>query len=43
MRDSIRAWCTEPVGDSPAQMAEKIKDDTAKYAKLVKEAKVAIE
>jgi tripartite-type tricarboxylate transporter receptor subunit TctC len=33
----------EPVGDTPAQMAERIKDDTAKYAKLVKEAKVAID
>ena len=33
----------EPVGDTPAQMAAQIKDDTAKYAKLVKEAKVAIE
>ena len=33
----------EPVGDTPAQMAAQIKDDTAKYATLVKEAKVAIE
>jgi tripartite-type tricarboxylate transporter receptor subunit TctC len=33
----------EPVGDTPAQMAEQIKSDTAKYAKLVKDAKVAIE
>jgi tripartite-type tricarboxylate transporter receptor subunit TctC len=33
----------EPVGDSPAQMAAQIKDDTAKYAKLVKDAKVAID
>jgi tripartite-type tricarboxylate transporter receptor subunit TctC len=32
-----------PVGDSPAQMAAQIKDDTAKYAKLVKDAKVAID
>jgi len=33
----------EPVGDTPARMAAQIKDDTAKYARLVKEAKVAIE
>jgi tripartite-type tricarboxylate transporter receptor subunit TctC len=33
----------EPVGDTPAQMAAQIKDDTAKYAKLVKDAKVAID
>jgi tripartite-type tricarboxylate transporter receptor subunit TctC len=33
----------EPVGDSPAQMAAQIKDDTAKYANLVKDAKVAID
>ena len=33
----------EPVGDSPAQMAAQIKDDTAKYAKLVKDAKVAVD
>jgi tripartite-type tricarboxylate transporter receptor subunit TctC len=33
----------EPVGDTAAQMAAQIKDDTAKYAKLVKEAKVAID
>jgi tripartite-type tricarboxylate transporter receptor subunit TctC len=33
----------EPVGDSPAQMAAQIKDDTVKYARLVKDAKVAID
>jgi tripartite-type tricarboxylate transporter receptor subunit TctC len=33
----------EPVGDTPAQMAAQIKDDTSKYSKLVKDAKVAIE
>jgi len=33
----------EPVGDTPARMAAQIKDDTAKYARLIKEAKVAIE
>ena len=33
----------EPVGDSPEQMARRIKDDTEKYAKLVKDAKVTID
>ena len=31
-----------PVGDSSAHMAQQIKDDTERYAKLVKEANVAI-
>ena len=33
----------EPIGDSPEQMAAQIRGDTAKYAKLVKDAKVEIE
>ena len=33
----------EPVGDTPAQMAAQIRDDTARYATLVKEAKIAID
>ncbi|MDM0058040.1 Bug family tripartite tricarboxylate transporter substrate binding protein [Variovorax fucosicus] len=33
----------EPVGNTPAEMAAQIRDDTAKYAKLVKDAKVAID
>lgn len=33
----------EPVGDTPAQMEAQIKEDTAKYARLVKDAKVAID
>jgi len=33
----------EPVGDTPAQMAAQIKEDTTKYSKLVKDAKVAID
>lgn len=33
----------EPVGDTPAQMAAQIRDDTARYARLVKEAKVAVD
>jgi tripartite-type tricarboxylate transporter receptor subunit TctC len=33
----------EPIGDSQAQMAQQIKDETEKFAGLVKEAKVAVE
>ncbi|WP_280154730.1 tripartite tricarboxylate transporter substrate binding protein [Piscinibacter sp. XHJ-5] len=33
----------EPVGNTPAQMGEQIRSDTEKFAKLVKEGKVAIE
>ncbi|MDH4390885.1 MAG: tripartite tricarboxylate transporter substrate binding protein [Aquabacterium sp.] len=33
----------EPVGNTPEQMARQIKDETEKFAKLVKEAKVVIE
>ena len=32
-----------PVGDTPAQMAAQIKDDTERFAKLVKEAKVSLD
>ena len=33
----------EPVGDTTEQMAARIRSDTARYAQLVKEAKVSIE
>jgi len=33
----------EPIGNSPAEMAKQIKDDTDKYARLVKEANVVID
>lgn len=33
----------EPIGNTPEQMAKQIKDDTERFAKLVKEAKVSIE
>jgi tripartite-type tricarboxylate transporter receptor subunit TctC len=32
-----------PMGDTPAQMATQIKDDTERFAKLVKEAKVSLD
>ena len=33
----------EPIGDSSESMARRIKDETEKFAKLVKDAKVIIE
>lgn len=33
----------QPVGDTPVQMAKQIKDDTERFSKLVKDAKVTIE
>ncbi|MBB6561275.1 tripartite-type tricarboxylate transporter receptor subunit TctC [Acidovorax soli] len=33
----------EPIGNTPAEMEAQIRNDTAKYARLVKEAKVAID
>ncbi len=33
----------EPIGDTPQQMAKQIKEDTERFARLVKEAKVAID
>ena len=33
----------EPIGNSPDQMAQQIKGETEKFAKLVKDAKVTIE
>lgn len=33
----------EPIGNTPEQMAQQIRDDTEKYARLVKAAKVTIE
>ena len=33
----------EPIGNTPDQMARQIKDDTDRYARLVRDAKVSIE
>ncbi len=33
----------EPIGNTPQQMAQQIKDDTERFAKLVKDAKITIE
>jgi tripartite-type tricarboxylate transporter receptor subunit TctC len=33
----------EPVGNTPEQMARQVKDDTERFAKLVKDAKVSID
>jgi tripartite-type tricarboxylate transporter receptor subunit TctC len=32
-----------PVGNTPAQMARQIKEDTERFAKLVRDAKVTLE
>ena len=33
----------EPIGNTPEQMARQIKEETERFAKLVKDAKVTIE
>mgnify|MGYP006920030962 FL=1 len=33
----------EPIGGSPEQMARQIRDDTDRFARLVKDAKVALD
>ena len=33
----------KPIGNTPEQMAAQIKDDAARFAKLVKDAKVSME
>jgi tripartite-type tricarboxylate transporter receptor subunit TctC len=42
-RKKMEEMGAEPIGDTPEQMAAQIKDDTERFAKLVKEAKVTIE
>lgn len=42
-RKQLEAIGAEPVGNSPEQMARQIKEDSEKFAKLVKDAKVVIE
>jgi len=42
-RKKMEDMGAEPIGDTPEQMAAQIKDDTERFAKLVKEIKVAIE
>jgi tripartite-type tricarboxylate transporter receptor subunit TctC len=42
-RKQLEAIGAEPVGNSPEQMARQIKDDSEKFARLVKDAKVVIE
>ena len=42
-RQRLQEIGAEPVGNSPDQMAAQIKADTAKFARLVKDAKVTIE
>lgn len=42
-RKQLEAIGAEPVGNTPEQMARQIKDDSEKFARLVKDAKVVIE
>jgi tripartite-type tricarboxylate transporter receptor subunit TctC len=42
-RKQLEAIGADPVGNSPEQMARQIKDDSEKFARLVKDAKVVIE
>jgi tripartite-type tricarboxylate transporter receptor subunit TctC len=42
-RKKMEDMGAEPIGDTPEQMAAQIKDDTERFAKLVKEIKVTIE
>jgi tripartite-type tricarboxylate transporter receptor subunit TctC len=39
----MQAIGAEPIGDSPAEMATRIREETAKFARLVKEGNVTIE
>ena len=41
--ERMHAIGADPIGDSSAEMATRIRDETAKFAKLVKDGKVAIE
>ena len=41
--ERMRAIGADPIGDSPADMAGRIREETVKFAKLVKEGKVTIE
>ncbi len=42
-RKRLQEIGAEPIGNTPGQMAQQIRDDTEKFARLVKEANVAIE
>jgi len=40
VRERLAKFVAEPVGSSPAEFAKKFNEDVAKYAKIVKEAKI---
>lgn len=42
-RKKLEDLGADPIGNTPAQMAAHIKDDTDRFAKLVKEAKVSLD
>jgi len=41
--ERMRAIGADPIGDSPADMAARVREETTKFAKLVKDGKVTIE
>ena len=41
--ERMRAIGADPIGDSPADMATRVREETTKFAKLVKDGKVTIE
>jgi tripartite-type tricarboxylate transporter receptor subunit TctC len=43
VRERLATFVAEPVGSSPEQFAKKFNDDVAKYAKIVKEAKIPLQ
>ena len=43
VRERFAAMNVHPVGNTPEQMASQIKDETEKFARLVKDAKVTID
>jgi tripartite-type tricarboxylate transporter receptor subunit TctC len=42
-RKKLEDLGANPVGNTPDQMAKQIKDDMARFAKLVREAKISID
>ena len=42
-RQRMQEIGAEPIGNTPEQMARQIKDDTDRYARLVRDAKVSID
>ena len=43
VRERLEGFVAEPVGSTPEVFARKFKDDVAKYAKVVKDAKIPLQ